>query len=238
MKRTKNLLAMLFVGIILLLVSCRPENNETPETDFELPKGWFVTGDSTSMFNIGIDKGAGQDGKNAATIKTREILKGIRVRQIQKTISQYGTVQRNISEKSFVTLMQDCLPDKFLGKRVRMTGMLKTEQVDGWAGLWLRIDVKTDTFAAIFDNMKEGIRDRSIRGTNDWKKYDIVLNVPSNAINMAYGGAISGTGQIWFDNLTFEVVDTNSVTGVIIPSKSTENISHFKLPFNTDFEDK
>ena len=34
-----------------------------------------------------------------------------------------------------------------------------------------------------FDNMQ----DRSIRGTTDWTRYDVVLNVPENAAMMKFG---------------------------------------------------
>ena len=59
-----------------------------------------------------------------------------------------------------------------------------------------------------FDNMS----DRPIVGTTDWKKYDIVLDVPNNASNIAFGALLSGTGQIWFEKLTFEIVDTSVKT--------------------------
>lgn len=61
-----------------------------------------------------------------------------------------------------------------------------------------------------FDNMK----DRAIKGTTEWQKYAIVLDVPENASNLAYGALLGGTRQIWFDNLKFEIVDeTTLVTG-------------------------
>src|ERR1017187_3860125 len=103
---------------------------------FDLPTGWFKAGDKPNSYEMGIDKGAGKDGKNAATIKS-----------IDKKIEGFGT------------LMQDRLPGKYLGKRIRMTGMLKTKDVSDWAGLWLRIDTKEPIKAVIFDNMHDGKKD-------------------------------------------------------------------------------
>lgn len=129
---------------------------------------------------MGIDKGAGQDGKNTATIKSTA-----------KKIKGFGT------------LMQNCLPDNYLGKRVRMTGMVKTKDVSDWAGLWFRVDEKSSNNSLSFDNMKDGKKDRSIKGTTDWTKYEIVLDVPLNSSNLAYGALLVGTGQIWFDDIKF-----------------------------------
>src|ERR1017187_9937896 len=117
---------------------------------------------------MGIDKGAGQGGKNCATIKSTD-----------KKIDGFGT------------LMQMCKPDKYLGKRVRMTGYVKSESVTDWAGLWLRVDQANSQVPLAFDNMQ----DRAIKGTYAWKKYEIVLDVPANASMIAFGALLSGTGQ-------------------------------------------
>jgi hypothetical protein len=147
---------------------------------FDMPNGWQKAGDDPESYDMGIDKGAGQDGKNAATIKS-----------IKKT-------------KGFGTLMQSCLADKYLGKRIKMTGYVKSLDVKGWAGLWLRIDA-TKYYGKVlgFDNMA----DRPIKKTTDWKKYEIIMDVPSNAYNLAYGSLLVGQGQVWFSNINFEIVD-------------------------------
>jgi hypothetical protein len=68
---------------------------------FDLPSAWFKAGSDMDSYDMGVDKGAGQDGKNAATIKSnKDKIKG------------------------FGTLMQNALPDNYLGKRVRMSAML------------------------------------------------------------------------------------------------------------------
>ncbi len=38
----------------------------------------------------------------------------------------------------------------------------------------------------------------------------MVLDVPNNATKMAYGVLLNGNGKVWFDNLSFEVVDENT----------------------------
>ncbi len=196
MLTTKNVLkSMLLVAMTVALMS------------FDLPKGWIIAGDTPKSYEMGIDKGAGQDGKNAATIKS-----------IEKSISGFGT------------LMQECKPGIYAGKKIKMTGMVRSVNVDNWAGLWLRVDQAGSQQPLAFDNM----HDRAVKGTTAWKKYEIVLDVPLNASILAYGALLSGTGQIWFDNISFEVVgNSEKATGTFDPGK-LNNIQ--TEPTNLDFE--
>lgn len=177
---------------------------------FDIPAGWFVAGSEPKSYEMGIDIGAGHDGKNAATILS---------------------TAKNI--KGFGTLMQNCLPDNYLGKRVRLSAMVKTKDVANWAGIWFRVDDKESGESLGFDNLKDGKKDRSIKGTTDWAKYEIVLDVPLRSANLAYGALLAGTGQIWFDNMQFEVVDKN----VPVTGKNKEEVMPNKVPVNLDFDE-
>ncbi len=176
---------------------------------FDLPTGWFKAGSDPKSYDMGIDKGTGQDGKNAATIKS-----------IDENIDGFGT------------LMQTCLADQYLGKRVRMSGLLKTQNVSDWSGFWLRIDQKGSQQSLGFDNMHDGKEDRSLTGTNEWTKCEIVLDVPLNASSFGYGALLSGTGQIWFDKIKFEVVDSSVPT----TGKEADGMMSNTEPVNLDFE--
>jgi len=192
--KTNFLKSVLIIGTTLALLS------------FDLPSGWFYAGSKPLSYEMGIDKGAGQSGKNAATIKSKDL-----------KIDGFGT------------LMQQCRPDKYLGKRVRMTGYVKSENVTSWAGLWLRVDQSGSQQALSFDNMEN----RPIKGTTGWKKCEIVLNVPTNASLIAFGALLSGTGQIWFDNITFEIVDNSVQT---TDNKNIKDPATQSVPTNLDFE--
>jgi len=191
---TKLLKSVLLLGTTLILLS------------FNVPTGWFNAGSKPQSYEMGIDKGAGQNSKNAATIQSKDT-----------KIDGFGT------------LMQQCNPDKYLGKRVRMTGFVKSENVATWAGLWLRVDQAGSQQPLSFDNMES----RSIKGTTGWKKYEIVLDVPANASLMAYGALLAGTGKIWFDNIAFEIVDKSVQT---TDSKNDKNPATLSGPSNLDFE--
>lgn len=164
---------------------------------FDLPSEWIKGGSHRDSYQMGIDTSDSRNGKHTSTIKS-----------IEKDIDGFGT------------LMQISLPNEYLGKRIRMSGYIKSKEVADWAGLWLRVDHPKTKKPIAFDNMY----DRSITGTTDWTKYEIVLDVSKNASKIAYGALLVGTGQIWFDDIAFEVVDsTVSLTGLVSPYFSTSN---------------
>ncbi|QIL76181.1 hypothetical protein [Hymenobacter sp. HDW8] len=169
---------------------------------FEIPAGWFVAGSQPKKYEMGIEAGAGQTGKKAATIKS-----------IDSNIDGFGT------------LMQASSAQQYLGKRVRLTGYIKSKDVKSWAGLWMRVDQAGSHKSLAFDNMSN----RAVKGTTDWKKYEIVLDVPAQATNIAYGALLSSTGQIWFDNLSFEVVDAS------VPTTDLRQMT--AMPTNLNFEE-
>jgi hypothetical protein len=129
------------------------------------------------------------------------------MRSVQKKISGFGGFM--MSTTSDENNILSSMPEKYLGKRVRFTGYLKTENVEEWAGLWLRIGMKGGDKALGFDNMRYGKKDRSIKGTTPWTKYEVVLDVPLNASNIIYGVMIAGIGEIRWHTLVLEIVDTS-----------------------------
>ncbi|MCW3121843.1 MAG: hypothetical protein JWQ38_1335 [Flavipsychrobacter sp.] len=159
------------------------KNNED-----KLPDGWYKAGSKPKSYFMGIDKGAGKKGSDVMTIKSTD-----------KLIDGFGTV------------MQTFLQEKYLGKRIKMTGYMKTRDVENWAVFWLRIDGKDMNKSLAFDNMMGG-ENRSIKGTTKWKKYEIVLDVSEKATDIAFGALLNGTGQLWFDNINFEIVDNKTET--------------------------
>jgi len=99
------------------------------------------------------------------------------------------------------TLMQTVLADRYRGKRVRLAGHLRSEAVERWAGFWMRVDA-ADRRAVAFDNMSA----RAVRGTTPWTRYAIVLDVPEDAVQIAFGFLLAGDGQVWADDLSLEPV--------------------------------
>ena len=175
-------------------------------TTNELPKNWFKSGSKSESYKVATDSIIFQSGKKSVSIASLDS-----------------------SIEGFETIMQYCSARNFLGTRIKMTGYIKSENVADWAGMWLRIDSKTQGESLGFDNMQ----DRPIIGNSDWTKCEIVMDVPAESITLNFGALISGTGKIWFDNVTFEILDNAS-------PKVSEELNSLPLPEkpqNLDFEE-
>ena len=85
------------------------------------------------------------------------------------------------------------IPNNYLGKKITLTGYIKTENVtDGYAGLWMKIDP-----SIAFDNMNKN----GVKGTTDWTKYEITLEMnPEKTKQIVIGGLLVGKGKMWLDN--------------------------------------
>lgn len=137
--------------------------------------------------------------------------------------------------EGFGTFTQGSQAVKYRGKRVRLAGWIKSEGVEGWTGLWMRIDSK-DKGGLGFDNMN----DRAIKGTSDWAQFHVVLDVPDTAEQFFYGCLLVGKGKVWVDDLAIEEVARDvAVTDLKIgPSDRGDNpLPDVPAePANLDFE--
>jgi hypothetical protein len=127
----------------------------------------------------------------------------------------------------FGTFMQICKAAPFHGKRVRMSGWVKSAGVEKWAGLWMRVDGLDPSRHLAFDNMQG----RPIKGTSPWTRYEIVLDVAPEARDIAFGILLSGAGGVWVDDIAFEVVDKTVALTAGAPSEE-----YADNPMNLDFE--
>jgi hypothetical protein len=162
---------------------------------------WISRGSKPGSYEMGLLKNA--------TVNEQKVFT---IRSIDKKIEGFGN------------LMQSSKPDLYLGKTVKMSGYVKSENVKSWAGLWMRIDYYNDKVLA-FDNMQN----RAIKGTTSWTKYEIVLYVPQDATSYSYGVLLDGTGQIWFKDVKLEIVDDSTPETGITKGRNSKSIS---------FEDK
>jgi len=109
--------------------------------------------------------------------------------------------------QSFGTFTQGIGPAPYAGKRVRLTGFLRTDNVAGWTGLWMRVDGEGD-FPLAFDNMQT----RAPSGTTPWTRYEVVLDVAAEAKAIFFGALLAGSGTMWVDDLKLEVVPGTTPT--------------------------
>jgi len=145
----------------------------------EIPEGWYKAGSDPEAYDFELDKSQGKPAPSAVL-----------------------TSNESSEESGFGTLMQSFMPEEYLGKRVQLSAWVKTEDIKNWSGLWMRVDANTKKNGS-FDNMQN----RPIKGTSEWTRYSIVLEVSEDAKNLSYGFLIAGKGKAWFDNFEFSVVD-------------------------------
>jgi ketosteroid isomerase-like protein len=182
-----------------------------------LPTGWTrSTVPSANNYVITVDTSTKHDGNASASIK-------------------FGC-GNDLS--SWTSLLQAIAADDYRGKRVRLSGWLRTADVTE-VGLWMRVD--DDLRMLAFDNMQ----DRPIKGTTDWQMYSVVLDVPIEATKILFGTNLVGRGQVWSDDFKLEIVDdsvaSTNITKLVealaeqpAPSKSTKELN--RHPVNTGFE--
>lgn len=164
---------ILFCGIVLLAMQLNSFGQ------YKTVDGWMKAGNKPDFYDIGKDDKISYNSTPAYFLKS-----------IDKVTDGFGTILKNLK------------PTDYLGKKVRMTGYIKSENLTGYAGMWMRVDGEAQGVSLSFDNMYN----RQITGSNDWTKYEIVLDVPDSSTNIGYGVLIHGEGEIWFPDLTFEVV--------------------------------
>jgi hypothetical protein len=123
----------------------------------------------------------------------------------------------------FGTLMQMFDASQYRGKKLRVTGYVRTLDVVDWAGLWMRVDGVAGQVLA-FDNMVK----RPIKGTTEWVQYSIVLDVPATALAVGFGVLLNGAGSVLVDDFAFDTV------GPEVATTGTPGLP--SSPRNLDFE--
>lgn len=167
----------------------------------EAPSGWFRAGNNPTNYRTGVDYSATRDGVPSAYLAS------------------------TTGGNGFGTLMQTIDAANYEGKRVRLRGWVKAEDAGDWAGLWMRVDQGQRMVA--FDNMEN----RKITGTQPWSSCDVVLDVPADATSISFGILLAGTGKVWLNDVSLEVVGNDIPTTGQASVKRTLPMTPVNLKF-------
>lgn len=63
----------------------------------------------------------------------------------------------------------------------------------------------------------DAMSDRPLIGTTGWKPFSIVLDVPEDANDIAFGLILRGTGRVAASRIALDVVDTSVATTGVKP---------------------
>jgi len=184
------LTAVVTVGLTVRMRKLRhPEQKHETETratanppvsKLQKIEGWYITGSRPDQYEFGIDNAAAHDGHASLYLRSK-----------------------GLNAQGFGAIGQSFRAEKYAGKRMRFSAFAKSEEVENWAGLWMRVDKGTQILD--FDNMQS----RAIRGTIGWKNYDIVLDVPQDATAILIGALLNSSGTVWVSGPKFEIVGRN-----------------------------
>jgi len=169
----------------ILLISSAAEAQPTT-----VAPGWKTTTTAGDGFRVATDAVRRPSGKGYAGV----------------TIQGTGDVKAGGG-----VLQQSIRADAFRGKRVKLIGWMKTaiDTVSGTkAMLWMRVDANDGAISSDF------MTDRPVRSTHDWSAYELVLDVPKDAIGITFGAILTGPGQLWVDDLSLQPAEaTVALTG-------------------------
>jgi beta-lactamase regulating signal transducer with metallopeptidase domain len=201
--RAKLMVAAVALCVLVPLAAIRvPGQNQSLESS-GAPRGWFLAGTKPANYLTGVDQKSMYQGHPSAYLKAAPS-----------------------ATEGFGTLMQSFSAAQYVGKRVRFSAAVKSEEVNDWAGLWMRVDQGSAMLA--FDNMW----DRPIKGATNWQKYQVVLDVPKDATGIAFGVLLSKSGTVWLNNVKFESVGTD------VPTTGKAMAQLPKGPTNLNFENQ
>jgi hypothetical protein len=167
------------------------------------PPGWIVAGSAPTDYEFGTDT-SGADGTKSAFAKAKP----------------------SAAPTGFGTLMQMIAADDYRGGRWKLTARMRTNDAVR-AQMWMRVD-GPDRKPQAFDNMES----RPVTGDTDWRTYEIVLDVPGDALGIAFGFFLNGGGQVWADDFKLERVP--ATTPVTSPAVGR---SQPRSPVNADFNE-
>jgi erythromycin esterase len=106
---------------------------------------------------------------------------------------KYSVAIEFTGDSTYFQYVACTLPNNYIGKNITLSGYIKTENVDGFAGLFIQIDPGIG-----FDNMEKD----SVAGTNDWQRYEVSLDMnPPETQQIIFGGMLTGKGKMWLDDL-------------------------------------
>jgi len=168
----------------------------------KIPAGWIIAGSDPKDYEFSRDETTAASGKFSASIDAKSGANG------------------------FGTLMQMIDADNYRGGRWKLTGYLRTNDATR-AQMFMRVE-GLDHKVVSSDNMDS----RPVTGTSDWTSYEIVLDVPADSVDIAFGFLLAQGGTVWGDNFRLEKVDST----VPVTSTTTAASSRPKDPVNTDFE--
>ena len=164
-------------------IRLQPVDADVAVTGTGLPGGWTLSGSARGAYEVSVEDPAAPDQTSSVYL----------LRSIDSPGEGFGTMSRSTPAT------------RFRGRRLRLAATLKGKDVQPWTGLWMRVDGPEQQTLA-FDNMY----DRGLRGTFDWTRVEVVLDVADEAVSIPYGVLLAGQGTVHAANIRLETVEPDT----------------------------
>ena len=153
--------------------------------------GWSSgsTGNTSAAYRMGIDTALQFQGQRSVSVQSQS---GLVRPDSHGAVIQYGY--------------------GYAGKRVRFSGWLRSSDVAGWAGAFLRIE--PDGAERFFGSRRPDLKEDDLpfgaggaSSLDRWTEVSIVADVPNTPTAMvAMGAMVVGEGKVWLSAMRFEEV--------------------------------
>jgi hypothetical protein len=215
---------LVFAAVVATLaIACSSSEPTAPSVaDLHplLPSWWGPVGTNSTAYSVGTVHQTRHGGSTALVIVGQDTSK---------------------SAPGLAGIGQYIRADNYRGRRIRLRGWVRQAGITGPdIGLWLRIDGPGITEG--LDNFSS----RPLTGTADWHQVESILDVPNDALGIAFGAQMSGKGEFFIDDLTLDVVPatgatTNQLQGFVVSEFDSTTWAKFygrqgAAPVNLDFE--
>jgi hypothetical protein len=164
-----------------------------------------VTDGRPQGYDFGTEAQTGASGKQAAYIKARS----------------------SAPANSFAGLNQCVDAENYLGKRLRLTADLRSVAASS-EQLFMRVDGPRPEnggptkVLGFYNNAQND----AIGGTTEWKRYEVVLDVPAESREVCFGFLLAGgKGEAWADGFTLQPVGREVPVSVYKPPKRPVNLN-------------
>ncbi len=139
-----------------------------------IPTGWYL---SSSAYQYAVDTSTAVDG-----------VQSLQIASLTSDTAQFGYASESLTAGPAI------------GKTFHLSGFIRTQGVNGYAGLWANT-ADSQGNALAFQNLGS----LAPAGTTGWQSYSLSLRVPAGAVSVNFGVLLSGAGTAWFDNLSIDV---------------------------------
>jgi mannose-6-phosphate isomerase-like protein (cupin superfamily) len=169
-------------------------------------EGWTLSGNQSAQYKEGIDNSTFHSGGASTYIESS------------------ADEPNQLAWRGRVIDVKD-----YLDKRIRFSAYVKRNSDDLTASLGMIVYGEPITNTADQSGSrvkllgKDDMSDRVIRGTADWQRYDIVLDVPPDAKDIAVYFQVEGKGRVWFDDVTLSVANGDVPVTNMYRSTEVEN---------------